>query len=53
MIKMIKMYKVGTQGARCVINMPAETEGKRFTRKIWADGKIVFEQVKEIEQHGN
>jgi len=50
---MIKVYKVGTQGARCVINMPPNTEGKRFTRKIWADGRIVFEQVKETEQNGN
>ena len=40
-------YKVGTHGARTVINMPSNTAGQRYSRQVWKDDRVVFTPVKE------
>lgn len=49
----IGTYKVGTHGARTVINMPNNTAGMRFSRQVWRDGRIVFIPRLEVEPDEN
>lgn len=39
---MVQEYKVGNHGQRTVINMPSGTVGRKYSRQMWKDGRIVF-----------
>lgn len=46
-------YKAGGQGGRTVIDFPENdnegkpNKGRKFKRTVWADGRIVYKEVKE------